>query len=299
MRPFELIAAATLATLLIAQSPATGQETGTGDGSKTGDGSTPFTGLSQAPEANLFLGAATTTVPFELPSGRNSMTPQLTLNYSSSGGPSPYGHGWDLSLPRLQRTTKHGVLSCTDTSLQSELVLTLPGVTIECTLQADGTCAPHVEAGFIRIKAVSGSEEREFKVTDKSGITYTFGGTGAVTNDWTTPFNPNGENAATGSTITKGFDTSVTPCRYIAQWALRRVEDPNNNYIEYRYVRDGSMLYPHSIAYGAHPAGPTAHLYTVQFLWQTRSDTPADPSPSPVVDDVVFNALGGFAATMN
>jgi len=33
-------------------------EVSRGGGSQTGDGSTPFTGLAQAPEANLFVGAA-------------------------------------------------------------------------------------------------------------------------------------------------------------------------------------------------------------------------------------------------
>src|ERR1041385_5633654 len=83
-----------------------------GDGSQTGDGSTPFTGLAQAPEANLFAGAATTSIPIQVPPGRGNLTPQLALTYNSNGGASPDGHGWDLSLPKVQRSTKHGALSC-------------------------------------------------------------------------------------------------------------------------------------------------------------------------------------------
>lgn len=45
-------------------------QAGQGNGAQTGDGSTPFTGLAQAPEANLFIGAAQTSIPIQLPPGR-------------------------------------------------------------------------------------------------------------------------------------------------------------------------------------------------------------------------------------
>jgi len=283
------IAALGLAVLIVGR-PVFGQATGTGDGSKTGDGSTPYTGLAQAPEANLFLGAATTSVPILVPPGRKSMTPQLALGYTSSGGVGPYGYGWDLNLPRLQRTTKHGVLSCNDASLRNQLVLTLPGASVECTLQGDGSCKPHVQAGFLRIQR-SLTNETEFKVTDKSGIVYTFGGNGSaegrpvVTTDFALNATFGGDNAVTGSTTMLGFDTTTSPCKYISTWWLRRAQDPDGNYIEYRYVRNGGMLYPHSIVYGGIASGLTP-FYTLYFLWQAR-------------DDAAFNGLGGFAAFLN
>lgn len=73
------IAAVVFAVLLAGHAPVVGQATGTGDGSKTGDGTTPFTSLAQAPEANLFLGSATTKIQIEVPPGRGPMTPQLAL----------------------------------------------------------------------------------------------------------------------------------------------------------------------------------------------------------------------------
>lgn len=83
-------------------------------GDRGGEGSTPFTGLVQWPEATLFTGGLSMSVPIEVPSGRKAMTPQLALQYSNSGGPSPYGHGWDLPLGRIQRSTKWGVPTCSN-----------------------------------------------------------------------------------------------------------------------------------------------------------------------------------------
>ena len=45
-------------------------DTGSSLGDHGGEGSTPFTGLAQAPEANLFTGSLTTAIPLELPPGR-------------------------------------------------------------------------------------------------------------------------------------------------------------------------------------------------------------------------------------
>ena len=306
MIPLLRRAAALAVAVRLLGGQASGQATGSGDGSKTGDGSTPFTGLSQAPEANLFLGSAATSVPFLLPPGRHSMTPQLGLNYSSGSGPSAYGHGWELSLPRLQRTTKYGVLNCSDTAVRNELVLALPGTSIECTLSGE-VCKPHVESGFIRIKRTSvDANVLSFTVTDKSGIQYTFGGTQAVTTNWTTAANApktsfaSTEYAVMGSSTTNNFDAGSVPCRYVSEWMLTEIRDPNGNTAEYRYVRDGGVLYPHSVVYGGNDNGASAHThpYAVQFLWQTRSDTPAD-APNTAVSDPVVNALGGFPAVTN
>lgn len=89
-----------------------GSNPSSGDGSQTGDGSNAYTGLAQAPEANLFIGSATTAIPLIVPPGRRAITPALALSYASNAGPSPYGHGWDLPLPRVQRSTKHGAMLC-------------------------------------------------------------------------------------------------------------------------------------------------------------------------------------------
>ncbi len=113
-------------------------------GSTTGDGSTVFTGLAQAPEANLFAGAAVTEIPILVPPGRQGLMPKLALQYSSSAGPGPYGYGWDLPLGRIHRSTKEGAIRCG--AEHNRFVLSLPSATIECELDAAGRCRARVDA---------------------------------------------------------------------------------------------------------------------------------------------------------
>src|SRR5262245_31448541 len=75
-------------------------------GATTGDDGTSFTGLALSTDAQLSTGAATTSVPIELPPGRREMKPNLALVYSSQAGPTPLGVGWDLPLGRIERSTR-------------------------------------------------------------------------------------------------------------------------------------------------------------------------------------------------
>jgi Salmonella virulence plasmid 65kDa B protein len=114
-------------------------------GSNTGDGSTSFTGLAQAPSASLNIGASQTSIEIEVPPGRKNVTPRVALAYSSAGGPSPYGYGWDLQLGKIQRNTKHGVPVCGASQYQNDFVLLVPGATVECTLDGSNQCNAPVE----------------------------------------------------------------------------------------------------------------------------------------------------------
>ena len=49
-------------------------------------------------------GAATYTIPLDLPKGRAGMEPKISLNYSSNGGNGPMGVGW--SIGGLQKITR-------------------------------------------------------------------------------------------------------------------------------------------------------------------------------------------------
>jgi hypothetical protein len=53
---------------------------------------------SSTPTADLFVGAASYTIPLRLPQGRNSMAPQLDLVYRSDAGNGALGVGWSVEF---------------------------------------------------------------------------------------------------------------------------------------------------------------------------------------------------------
>ncbi|RJQ52812.1 MAG: hypothetical protein C4526_07660 [Nitrospiraceae bacterium] len=54
-------------------------------------------------------GTAVTGIPIIVPPGRKGMQPNISLNYSSSGGNGWLGVGWSLDMGAIQRNTKRGV----------------------------------------------------------------------------------------------------------------------------------------------------------------------------------------------
>ncbi|HYC54225.1 MAG TPA: SpvB/TcaC N-terminal domain-containing protein, partial [Candidatus Binatia bacterium] len=228
---------------------------GNAPGSQTGDGGGGYTGIASAPQANLFTGAAEASIPIEAPPGRSGNTPALVLTYSSSGGPSPYGYGWSLPLPRIARSTKHGVPRFDDTDV---FVLAMPGGAVELEAVPGSTRAyrPRIESTFPRI----GFQRTQnfWRVVDKGGTKFTFG---------------------TAATTRTGRGTSPDET---FSWLLERIEDPAGNLIEFEYKPDAegglSSGLPHVIRYGANATQGVSHFAEVRFEWSA----PTFPTGPPV-----------------
>ncbi|PSL45406.1 RHS repeat-associated protein [Chitinophaga niastensis] len=62
-------------------------------------------GISEKFEVNAVNGTASFSIPLPLANCRNA-TPSLSLNYNSGGGNSPFGLGWDVSIPSITRKTE-------------------------------------------------------------------------------------------------------------------------------------------------------------------------------------------------
>lgn len=69
----------------------------------------PLSGVqSIAPPTTNSEGSATTSFAIELPKGRAGMQPSLSLQYTSDGGHSWVGQGWNLALPSVNIDTRWG-----------------------------------------------------------------------------------------------------------------------------------------------------------------------------------------------
>lgn len=65
-------------------------------------------GLGESFEPQLNSGTATYRLPLMVPPGRNGFAPELALVYNSGNGNGPFGLGWKIDFPYIQRQTDKG-----------------------------------------------------------------------------------------------------------------------------------------------------------------------------------------------
>jgi hypothetical protein len=180
-----------------------------------------------------------------VPPGRNNLTPDVKLSYSSqpSENINLYGYGWSDNIPYIQKMNKDG---SNNLYLENNFYSSIDG-----ELQANDTSSttesygPRVENGNFNSYQYVGNYK--WLVTDKLGTTYKFG---------------YASTSAQYSTATSS---------YIYKWMLQEVRDPNDNYIKYEYYQDGGQMYPSKITYTG--SGVTDGIFEISFLREARSDT--------------------------
>lgn len=163
---------------------------------------------------DLFTGAMSYQIPIEVPPGRNGMDPGLALRYSSRGGNSWVGMGWDLEVGSIERSTRAGV-----DYTKENFVLRRAGSISELVKVSDGEYRSKIESDFMRIQQQS---DGSFVATNKVGIKFYFG-----------------EPGLTNSTI------SGPPGTF--KWALDRIVDTSLNEIKFTYqsFNDGQIYLDH------------------------------------------------------
>ncbi len=66
-------------------------------------------GIGEKFGANPVTGTGSMSVPIATSPGRSGFGPQLVLSYDSGAGSGPFGFGWSLSLPSIERKTDKGL----------------------------------------------------------------------------------------------------------------------------------------------------------------------------------------------
>ncbi len=126
-------------------------------------------GIDEKFEVNAANGTASFGIPLPFSPARNGFNPSLSLAYNSGGGNSPFGLGWDIDLPSIQRKTDKGLPRYGDGG--TEDIFTLSGVedlvpflkeednwTIKEQKVGDfhvQQYRPRIEASFARIERIS------------------------------------------------------------------------------------------------------------------------------------------------
>src|SRR5438093_9374480 len=208
---------------------------------KETDEDMPVVAVGGAVHADLFTGTATTSIPIEVPPGRNGMQPNLQLVYESANGNGWVGMGWKLELGTIERQTRFGVNYSTN-----DYTMRLNGVSSDLVGIGSDEYRAKGEGAFLRIKKLP---EGGWEVTDKKGTKYFFGQTAA-------------SRMADPADATRIF-----------KWCLDRVEDTSGNYMEAIYWGYQGQGYLDEVHYTGWSTTiqPTN---TIKFYRETRPDAP-------------------------
>jgi RHS repeat-associated protein len=223
-------------------------------------------GIGEKFSPDLHTGTGNFTVPIALPPGRNGFQPQLSLVYSTGNGNSPFGLGWNLSIPGVMRKTSEGIPRYDD----AKDIFVLSGaedlVPVE---QQPGLTRyqPRTEGLFAKILHHQDPGNNYWEVKSKDGLVSLYGTPAKAGND------------------PSAISNSTNRSRVFA-WKLTRTTDPFGNRIDYVYERDGvqtdgfhrwDQLYLSEIRYVDY--GDSANpkfLVRVKFIYETRPDPFSD-----------------------
>ncbi len=202
------------------------------------------TSINKFASADKATGAFLYDYNFNLPNGRNNLSPSLNLSYNSNdkSNDSIVGYGWSLDIPSIKRVNKRGtdkLYSSRDftSSLSGELV---DRVDINNYFEAK------VDNGdFLRYTYVN---DDSWIAVDKMGTKYTFGKSTSARKD-----DPN--------------DSS-----HVYEWMLEEVRDTNDNFIRYEYFKNNGQIYPSEIFYTGH--GANDGIFEVVFTREAFDMSP-------------------------
>lgn len=208
-------------------------------------------------------GAATYSIPIDIPSGINGIQPAVSISYSSQGGGNGYsGHGWSLSgismITRAGKNFFHNGIATPVNYTGANDAFVMDGqrlMLISGTNGAAGSTYGTEQESFSKIEATGGNGNSPdlFKVTTKNGTILEYGSDNSKlkTND--------------------GINTIF--------WMLRRVKDASGNYMEYNYSIDNTNRFYclSSITYTRNDNTGTQPSYQVVFTYSTKTDYQSCP----------------------
>ncbi len=226
-------------------------------------------GLGEKFAPDLFTGTGNYSVPIELPPGRNGFQPQLSLVYSTGYGNSPFGLGWSLNVPGIERKSSKGVPAYDD----DKDVFILSGSEDLVAVSREGNTTryqPRTETTFARIERYDAGVDGQdyWEVWSRDGTVSRYG----------VPRLSDVEGNGSSSAII----ADPANKRRCYAWKLSEVRDPFDNLIEYAYIRDevredGPHKWDQSylseiryVDYGD-PANPS-FLVHVKFYYEPRPD---------------------------
>ena len=191
-------------------------------------------GIDEKFEVNSANGTAGFSIPLPITPSRKGFAPSLSLSYNSGAGNSPFGLGWSVGYPTIQRKTDKGIPMYQD-SLEEDIFMFSGAEDLVPFLKTDGTIMetvnsgytvkryrPRIEGGFARIEKIHHPNHGFYwKVTTRDNVATIFGR------------NPNARIANPED------DTQVF------QWLPEFSYDDKGNWIKYEYKKEDLVNVSH------------------------------------------------------
>lgn len=196
-------------------------------------------------DVSLFTGDLGYGFPLFVPQGRASMTPNLSLNYSSNDSrfAGMTGYGWTLPTNAIYRVGREGYDKIYDSDTYFGIDLFGSSQQLMVFNEAKGQY--RAKEGGEGMKYEFDAKASQWKVQDSQGTTYTFGSS------------------------EKGRQTHPKDTTKVFKWMLERAEDVNGNFMTFIYSHDQNAVYPASIRYTGFGTNPG--LFEVKFILENRS----------------------------
>ncbi|MDR1372300.1 MAG: FG-GAP-like repeat-containing protein, partial [Dysgonamonadaceae bacterium] len=207
-------------------------------------------------------GAATYSIPIEVPAGVGGMQPSLSIVYNSQAGNGILGWGYSLSgistITRAPKDIFHdGTAKGTTHSADEAYYLDGQRLIFESGTAGQPDAVYHPESDpFTKVTVKYSNSRTWFEVLASNGMKYHYGESEGLLFYYIPELN---------------YATKTHA------WYIDYVEDPLGNYMTYSYHRFNYTMYPHTITYGNNTNQSNSILNTIVFNLVNRSDAPYFP----------------------
>ena len=197
---------------------------------------------SAAPDVDSQTGELSYGYGIQVPPGRNGMTPDISLRYSSNAtdNTSVFGYGWSISIPYVERMNKLG----------SELMYASSSEAFRSSLDGE-------------LVRVATSTEYRPRVENGAFRRYTHSGSG-----WTIR-EKDGRVLQLGVSSSTRRDSPASSTQ-VFSWHLESEEAADGNRTDYAWYKDAGQIYPQTVTYTSH--GSSTGAFTVSFTRESRGD---------------------------
>ncbi|WP_229214941.1 FG-GAP-like repeat-containing protein [Dyadobacter bucti] len=215
--------------------------------------------------ANVILGAATYSIPINVPPGTNGIAPSISLEYNSMGGGGLIGMGWGISglsvISRIPLTVYHdGAAGAVE--LNTNMRFALDGnrmMLASGNNGGNGATYQTENETFASITSYSGglpSVPGWFKVVSKDGVVMEYGNTA--------------DSKLRGNNFSDG---NIFLADYALFWRLNKIQYPDGNYIEFKYDNTLGECLVTEIDYTGNAAANLVPYNKIKFEYKKRIDS--------------------------